>query len=225
VKKIIRSTTAIRSTALCALALLSTITPWSLAADRYISDVIYVSLRSDKSMDSSVLHKGLPSGTKLEFIREETGADNKLWSLVVTPDGAEGWMRSMNLTDKPTAGVQLANMPSSTRDLLSLQTENASLKQQLEKVQQDYQQLLTDTEDMRQAATTAVNLEEESQRIHAQYQLLQTRADVLNAENEQLKKTDRYNQWVFGGLLIGAGVILSFILQAMGRRKRQSEWR
>ena len=197
----------------------------TLAADRYISDVIHVALRSDKSIQSSVLHKGLPSGTKLEFIREELGSDNRLWSLVVTSDGAEGWIRSQNLIDKPTAALQLAKLPTSSRDLLTLQTENAALKQQLEKVQQDYQQLLTDTEDMRQAATTAVNLEEESQKIHAQYQLLQTRADVLNAENEQLKKTDRYNQWIYGGMLIGAGVILSFILQGLGRRKRQSEWR
>jgi SH3 domain protein len=54
---------------------------------------------------------------------------------------------------------------------------------------------------------------------------LQTRADVLNAENEQLKKTDRYSQWFYGGIFMGAGVILYFILQALGRRKRQSEWR
>ena len=206
-------------------ALLIILTPSSHAADRYVSDVIHVPLRSDKSMQSSILHKGLPSGTKLELIREELNADNQLWSLVVTPDGAEGWMRSQNLVDKPTAALQLAALPKSSRDLLTLEAEYAALKQQLEKVQQDYQQLLADTEDMRQAATTAVNLEEESQKIHAQYQLLQTRADVLNAENEQLKKTDRYNQWVYGGILIGAGVILSFFLQGLGRRKRQSEWR
>lgn len=210
---------------LCAVLTMSLPTSMAYAVDRYISDIVYIPLRSDKSPKSSILHKGLSSGTKLEFIREELGTDNTLWALVVTPDGAEGWIRSQNLTDKPTAALQLANLSSSARDALALQTENVSLKQQLEKVQQDYEQLLTDTEDMRQGATTAVNLEEESQRIHAQYQLLQTRADVLNAENEQLKKTDRYNQWVYGGILVGAGVILSFILQAMGRRKRQSEWR
>lgn len=207
------------------LLVISSLVPSANAADRYVSDVIYVPLRSDKSSKSSVLHKGLISGTKLEFIREELGTDNVLWALVVTPDGAEGWIRSQNLTDKPTAALQLANLSSSARDSLTLQTENVALKQQLEKVQQDYQQLLTDTEDMRQAATTAVNLEEESHRINSQNQLLQTRVDVLNAENEQLKKTDRYNQWVYGGILIGAGVILSFFLQALGRRKRQSEWR
>jgi SH3 domain protein len=212
-------------TPVCALLLLASIAPLTHADERYISDVMYIPLRSDKSVQSSVLHKGLVSGTKLEFIREELGTDNNLWALVTTPDGAEGWVRSQNLTNKPTAAIQLGKLSASSRDQLLLQTENAALKQQLEKVQQEYQQLLADTEDMRQAATTAVNLEEESQRVHTQYQLLQTRADVLNAENEQLKKTDRYSQWIYGGILMGAGVILSFILQALGRRKRQSEWR
>lgn len=210
---------------ICLALSLASVTQSSVAADRYVSDIFYIPLRSDKNPQSSVLQKGLISGTKLEFIREELGTDNNLWAFVVTPEGAEGWVRSQSLTEKPTAALQLAKLSSSARDSLTLQTENASLKQELEKVKQDYQQLLTDTEDMRQAATTAVNLEEESQRIHAQFQLLQTRADVLNAENEQLKKTDRYNQWIYGGILIGAGVLLSFILQAFGRRKRQSEWR
>ncbi|ACE83194.1 TIGR04211 family SH3 domain-containing protein [Cellvibrio japonicus] len=195
------------------------------AATRYVSDVVYIALRSDKNPQSSIIKSGLASGTKLTFIREETGTDNNLWALVTTPDGIEGWARSQNLTDKPTAALQLANLPSGSRDLLALQNENVDLKQQLEKVQQDYQQLLADTEDMRQAATTALNLEEESQRIHAEYQLLQTRVDVLNAENEQLRDTDRYNQWLNGGILVLGGVILSFLLQGLGRRKRKSEWR
>lgn len=196
-----------------------------IAADKYVSDVIYIPVRSDKSPQSSILQQGLASGTKLNFVREETGTDNNLWSLVVTPDGTEGWVRSQNLTDKPTAAMRLAALPSSSRDLLTLQTENTQLKEQLEKVQQEYQQLLTDTEDMRQAATTALNLEDEHQRILKENQLLQTHADVLKAENEKLKNTDRFNHWVYGGGLVFGGVFLSFVLQALGRRKRKSEWR
>lgn len=193
-------------------------------ATRYVSDVIYIPLRSDKTPQAGVLKNGLGSGTRLQLLKEETGSDNNLWSQVITPDGIQGWVRSQNLTDKPTAAMQLAALSSGTRDLVVLQSENTDLKQQLEKIQQSYQQLLADTEDMRQAATTALNLEEESQRIHAEYQLLQTRVDVLNAENEQLRDADRYSQWLNGGILVVGGVLLSFLLQALGRRKRRSEW-
>lgn len=195
------------------------------AVDRYVSDVIYIPVRSDKNPQASILQQGIASGAKLNFIREETGTDNNLWSLVVTADGTEGWVRSQNITDKPTAAMQLAALSNSSRDLVGLQTENAQLKEQLAKVQQEHQQLLTDTEDMRQAATTALNLEEEHQSLLKENQLLQTHADVLKAENEKLRNTDRFNHWVYGGGLVLGGIILSFILQGLGRRKRRSEWR
>jgi SH3 domain protein len=211
----------------CTLSLLtlSLASEQSLAADKYVSDVIYIPVRSDKNPQASILQQGLASGTKLNFIREETGTDNNLWSLVITPDGTEGWVRSQNVTDKPTAALQLAALSNSSRDLLTLQTENLQLKEQLVKVQQEHQQLLADTEDMRQAATTAFNLEEEHQRMLKDNQLLQTHADVLKAENEKLKNTDRFNHWVYGGGLVFGGIFLSFVLQAFGRRKRRSEWR
>lgn len=211
----------------CTLSLftLSLVSVPGIAADKYVSDVIYIPVRSDKNPQATILQQGLASGTKLNFIREETGTDKNLWSLVITPDGTEGWVRSQNVTDKPTAALQLAALSSSSRDLLTLQTENVHLKEQLAKVQQEHQQLLADTEDMRQAATTAFNLEEEHQRMLKDNQLLQTHADVLKAENEKLKNTDRFNHWIYGGGLVFGGVFLSFILQAFGRRKRRSEWR
>ena len=204
---------------------LSLISSSVFAVDKYVSDVIYVPVRSDKNPQASVLQQGVGSGTKLNFIREETGTDNNLWSLVVTPDGTEGWIRSQNLTDKPTAAMQLAALSASSKDLVAVSTENAQLKEQLTKIQQEHQQLLTDTEDMRQAATTALNLEDEHERLLKENQLLQTHADYLKAENEKLKNTERFNQWVYGGGLISGGVILSFLLQGLGRRKRRSEWR
>jgi SH3 domain protein len=147
----------------CSLSIftLSLINVPSIAADKYVSDVIYIPVRSDKAPQASIVQQGVASGTKLNVIREEIGSDKNLWSLVKTPEGTEGWVRSQNLTDKPTAALQLAALSGSSRDLIGLQTENAQLKSQLEKIQQEHQQLLTDTEDMRQAATTAFNLEEE----------------------------------------------------------------
>lgn len=197
----------------------------TFAIDKYVSDIIYVPVRSDKNPQASVLQQGVPSGTTLKFLREETGSDNNLWSLVVTPEGTEGWIRSQNISDKPTAAMKLAALSESSRNVVALQAENTELKTQLEKTQQEYQQLLADTEDMRQAATTALNLEEEHQRMLKENQLLQTHADVTKAENEKLKNTDRFNNWLYGGGLILGGVLLSLILQAFGRRKRQSEWR
>lgn len=195
------------------------------AADKYVSDVIYITLRSDKNPQSSVVQKGIVSGTKLTFVGEAVGTDNYQWSKVITPEGIEGWARSQNLTDKPTAAIQLAKLSANDRDKLVMQLENEALQQQLTKLQEEHQQLLTDTEDMRQAATSATNTEEDHQRVLRDNQLLQIQADSLKAENDKLRDADRFNQWLYGGALVLGGVILSFILQGLGRRKRKSEWR
>jgi SH3 domain protein len=196
-----------------------------IAADRYVNDVVYVALRSDKNPESEVIQRSIVSGTKLSFIREETGTDNNMWSLVVSPEGKEGWVRSYSLTPEPTAAMKLAKLPKEVQDSAKLLAEKQLLSQQLEKLQTEHQQLLADTEDMRQAATTSLNLEEDNQKLHAEFQLIQTERDMLKAENERLKDTDRFHQWVYGGGLLLGGVVLSFMLQAFGRRKRQSEWR
>lgn len=196
-----------------------------IAAERYVSDVVYIALRGDKDPQANIVQRSIVSGTTLSFIREETGTDNNLWSLVISPEGNEGWVRSYSLTLEPTAAMKLANIPSGTQDTAKIIAENKIIKLELEKLQQEHQQLLTDTEDMRQAATTATNLEEDNQKIHAEFQLIQTERDMLKNENERLKDTDRFHQWVYGGGLLLAGVILSFLLQAFGRRKRHSEWR
>ena len=196
-----------------------------LAADRYVNDVVYIALRSDKNPESEVIQRSIVSGTKLSFVREETGTDNNNWSLVISPEGKEGWVRSYSLTSEPTAAMKLAKLPKDVQDSAKLLLEKQLLSQQLEKLQTEHKQLLADTEDMRQAATTSLNLEEDNQKLHAEFQLIQTERDMLKAENERLKDTDRFHHWVYGGGLLLAGVVLSFILQAIGRRKRQSEWR
>lgn len=196
-----------------------------VAAERYVSDVVYIALRGDKNPEAEVIQRSIVSGTKLTFVREDIGTDNNKWSLVVSPEGKEGWVRSYSLTSEPTAAMKLAKLPREVQDSAKLLAENQSLSAQLEKLQTEHKQLLADTEDMRQAATTSLNLEEDNQKLHAEFQLIQTERDMLKADNERLKDTDRFHHWVYGGGLLLVGVVLSFILQALGRRKRQSEWR
>lgn len=171
------------------------------AADRYVSDVMHIPLRRAPSMQQPVVVNALPSGTKLTLIREELDSSRVSWSLVSTADGAQGWVRTQYLVTEPTAARQLAE----------LLEQHSAVSRELEQ--------------LRQSSARAVDIEQENQRLHEGFQLLQTRADVLQAENDYLKNNDRHNQWLYGGGLLLLGVILSFILQAFGRRKRPSEWR
>jgi len=168
---------------------------------RYVSDVMYIPLRKMPGNQQEILLNGLVSGTALTFVREETDSNRVSWSLVRTAEGVLGWARTQHLLTEPPAGVQLAELRAS------------------------YEALSREYQSLKQSASIAIDIEKDNQRLHEDRHLLQTRADILQAENDQLKSSDRYNQWVYGGGLLFAGVLLSLLLQAFGRRKRQSEWR
>ncbi len=196
----------------------------SFAEIRYVTDVISIPLRSDKDNQAGVLKNGLVTGTKLKFMREEEDISKNKWSQVVTPDGIEGWVRSQNLINEPTAAMKLDAISSGSSNVIELQKQNLAFKTELENINASYQTLLQETAAMRTATTSDVNMEQENQSMHREFQLVQTERDVLKAENDLLKKYDKNKQRIYGGLLILSGIILSLILQSFGKTKRRSEW-
>lgn len=196
----------------------------SYAEDRYVTDVIYIPLRSDKDNQATIIKNGLATGTRLKLIREEEDAYKNKWSQVVTSEGIEGWMRSQNLIAEPTAAMKLAALTSGPSDMVELQKQNILLKNELDSVKATYQSLSKEMEEIKKSPTSDINMEQENQNMHRENQMLQTERDLLRAENDQLKSSDSYKQRIYGGILIFAGVLLSFVLQLFGKRKRRSEW-
>lgn len=225
--------TLILLTALCLWAALGA-TP-VLAQDRFISDVLFVPLRSGMGNQYRIVHRGLRSGAPLELIREAEADDGETWSLVRTTDGEEGWVRNQFLVSEPTASIQLTSVERRAENLAQeksqldqrakqMSSENARLQETLETLRAEHQNLQTEYEELEAVSSSAVNLHEQHRELNEAYQLLQTRADVLQAENEMLKRESRYYDWLFGGAILFSGVILSFILQAIGKSRRKSEW-
>ena len=196
----------------------------SFAEDRFVTDIIYIPLRADKDNQATIIKSGLPTGTRLKFLSEEEDANKNKWSRVATSEGIEGWMRSQNLISEPTASMKLAALTSGPTDMVELQKQNISLKNELASAQAATQSLSKELEEIRKSPTSDINLEQENQNMNRINQLLQTERDLLKAENDQLKRSDTYKQRIYGGALILAGVILSFVLQLFGKRKRRSEW-
>ena len=226
-----KNKTFIRFSLLAALIWVSLMSSLSHAQNstRYVSDVLQVPLQTSIDNASEVTAT-LTSGTRLTLIRQDQDSENNSWALVRTSEGEQGWIRAEHLLSEPTAAVQLQRLnaqlargSAASRQAGELQKQLAQLQEEYEALQQEYRDEVMLTAEVNQAS--AIKLTEENQRAHESNQLLQTRVDVLQAENEQLKDTERYNQWLFGAALLICGVILSFFLQGLGKRKRQSEWR
>jgi SH3 domain protein len=196
----------------------------SFAEDRYVTDVIYIPLRSDKDNQATIIKNGLATGTRLKLIREEEDANKNKWSQVITSEGIEGWVRSQNLVAEPTAAMKLAALTSGPTDMVELQKQNIALKNELDSVKATHQSLAKELDEIRKSPTSDINLEQENQNMNRINQSLQVERDLLKAENDRLHKSDTYQQRIYGGGLILAGVILSFLLQLLGKRKRRSEW-
>ncbi len=206
------------------------------ASARYITDKLFVPLRSGMGNQFRIVHKGLPSGYIVEFIEEASDEAGVTWVHVKTQKGLEGWVRQQYVFDKPTAAIQLAaltkkvgQMSGDKKDLIneieSLKAENSTLKKQQVVLQDTLKKTNRDFVNLRKLASNAIKLEEQHNKLNENHQILQTRTEVLTGENEQLKNNDDRSDWLFGAFLLIAGIITSFILQAIGRRQRQSEWR
>ncbi|BFM20418.1 hypothetical protein R50076_14670 [Gilvimarinus japonicus] len=205
------------------------------AETQYVADTLQVPLRSGMGNQYRIVHRGLPSGTKLELVKRDSDDSGGDWALVRTNDGLEGWIRAQYLLGEPTAAIKLAELEKKMGQLDGDQTElldaneelesnNAELQQSLAQLQDQYQQTSSEFAELRKLSANTVALNKQYKKLNENYQLLQTRAEVLKTDNERLKNSQRYQEWIVGaGILLG-GVILSLILQSFGRRKRRSEW-
>lgn len=203
---------------------------------RYITDKLFVPLRSGMGNQYRIVHKGLPSGYRLELIEEVTDDAGVAWARVKTQRGLEGWVRQQYIFSEPTASIKLrqltdklSRLDGDQKQLLdehsALNEENATLKKQQTLLQDTLKKTNREYEDLRKLSANAIQQNEQFQKLNETHQILQTRAEVLTAENEMLKNSQRHSEWIFGAFILIAGIILSFVLQSIGRRKRQSEWR
>lgn len=204
----------------------------TLAQDVYISDELYVPLRSGMGTKFRIVHRGLPSGTKMTLIEENAEAG---WSLVETAKGDQGWIRNQYISKEPIAKLKLRvaeqQMLKLTQERNQLRNQkgeleqlNSHLKRQLSDSDSASQKLGEELAHIKQISAGSLDLHAQYQALSKEHQLLQTQVDVLKAENERLQSDQVYHQWMFGAGILVLGVIITLISQTMGKRKRFSEW-
>lgn len=214
----------------CALTLSATCS----AADdvRYVSDVLHLPLRSGKGNEFRITHRGMPSSTKLIVLDEDV---ENGWMRVRTEKDVEGWVRSQYLIAEPTAAIKLAalekkvsNLNSGSKQLLKqisdAESQNKTLNTELNATKDQLSRTEKELSDLKKVSGGAIDLDKQHQKLLAKYQMLQTESDTTRAENQRLENNNSHNQWMFGALLVGCGIIITLILQSMTMRRRKSDW-
>lgn len=203
----------------------------AFAETRYISDKIYVPLRVGDSTKHRIIHRGLPSGEKLELL--ETNEDSG-YSRVKTDRGVEGWLPSHYLVESPVARSLLN---SAKQEAAELSKSNKELREQLKSTTQSSTETSNTVSDLEQENTalseelaeikrvsaSAIKLDEDNRRLLQSNQMLSSEVDVLKTDNTRLREDKENEFFLNGAFAVLIGVMITLIIPKM-MPKRRSDW-
>ena len=198
--------------------LLLAISPNLLAETRYISDEFRVPLRKSPCSRCAILHQGLKTGLKLEFIESADG-----WSHIRTPGGMEGWIEDQYIVTQPIARDKIAryqeqnSLLNTTNDKLraevkDLKANNQQLESRLNAVSDDNEAVSRELADIKAVSANALNLKVQNQQLLEDNGKLQGRIDVLSALNKQLESSHTQKWFLYGAISVFLGALLSILL-------------
>jgi len=202
----------------------------SIAEDLYISDQLLVPVRKGQGNQFTILHKGLPSGTRVTLVKRDTN-----WSQVTTNGGITGWVRNQYLLENPTANVSIisvrANLEKAQALNEEIRIENEQLSQSLQDTQDALENALKTSSDtnnelttLKEISSSAVQTHQQVQTLAKEIQLLQTENDVLIAEKERLEQSERTAFFLYGVLAVLLGVLIAIIIPKLRSQKRNTGW-
>lgn len=201
----------------------------ALAETAYISDNLTVPLRSGPSNANRILHRGLPSGTRLEVLArdEESG-----FVQIRTDRGTEGWLPRQYLVDEPIARDRLIVANQRIRDLSETieqleqrladitsgkgqaDASNAQLSRQVQALEQELAEI-------KQISAGAIAQNETNKELLALNGRLRAEVDELVATIAELEDNVQQRWLLIGGGLVVAGLVLGVAIKA---RPRRSAW-
>lgn len=199
----------------------------------YVTDVLYVPIRSGATNQHRIVNKGLKSGSKLAVL--EANSDNT-WSKIRTQKGLVGWIQNQYLVKNQTANLRLANaekkLTSNTSSLAKAKENVNVLTNKLnhevaahKKCLEDKTTMSLELQKIKSISSGAIEMDQRYQELLEQHQIIQTKYDTVLAENSGLRSDQRLSFLLYGAGLVIFGMILMILLPMLKPKRRFSEWR
>lgn len=216
----------------CMLLLtLMTTTSYAAVEKRYVSDQLWLQLRSGPGNEFRII-KTLSSGSHLIFIEE---TESKNYAKVKTSKGIEGWVLTQFLVNEPVAKEKLIF---SQRKLKKVQTELDTLKQQTDLLAKekttlsgDRSSLSREKKDLEKKlkritdiSANALQLDSKNIKLTKRNQELEIQLETLTVDNTRLKDDKERTFMIIGGALIILGIILGLAIPAMRGGRKSGGW-
>lgn len=202
----------------------------AVAEKRYISDELWINLRSGPGNDYKIL-KILKSGSHLQLVESD---DETKFSKVITDKGLEGWVPTRFIQDEPIAFEKLIltqrELKKTQADFSELKNKYNETKKELSETKraagnlsQDKSEQEKELEHIKKVSANAINLDKKNQELLEQGEQLKITVDTLRAENERLQSSKDVNYILVGGGLILLGLFLGWLLPKLSGR-RSDTW-
>ena len=202
----------------------------SAVEKRYVTDTLWLQLRSGPSQEFRIL-KALPSGEHLIFLEED---EDSGYTKVKTDKDLEGWVLTRFLEMEPVAKEKLilANreLDKVKAELDTTKTQKDEYKSEVEKLKSERSGLGRENTDLEKEleriktiSSNALALDEKVKKLTQRNQELEIQVEALTAENTQLSDNRQQTYILYGGALVIIGILAGLILPNI-RPKRSSGW-
>ena len=210
--------------------LLTFFSPNSARAETvYISDNLTVPLRSGPSNANRILHRGLPSGTRMEVLSRDSDSG---FVQIRTDRGTEGWLPAQYLVNEPIARDRLvaanrridelsATINEQRAELNELTSSKSASDQNASQLSRRVQELEQELSEIKRISTGAIAQNETNKELNALNERLRSEVDELVATITALEDNVQERWLLIGGGLVLAGLILGVAIKA---RPRRSAW-
>jgi len=202
----------------------------SAVEKRYVTDTLWLQLRSGPSQEFRIL-KALPSGEHLIFLEED---EDSGYTKVKTDKDLEGWVLTRFLEMEPVAKEKLilANreLDKVKAELDTTKAQKDEYKSEVEKLKSERSGLGRENTDLEKEleriktiSSNALALDEKVKKLTQRNQELEIQVEALTAENTQLSDNRQQTYILYGGALVIIGILAGLILPNI-RPKRSSGW-
>jgi SH3 domain protein len=201
------------------------------ADTRYVTDQCSVPMRKGEG-NKYKISRMLPTGTLIEV----TGASEGSGFLQIrTPEGTVGYVAATDLQAEPPARDRLAAMETKLAELQqapdalasqlsTLQSEHKTLKAEHEQVRGERDRLQQQLATLRNASANIVEITNDRAELRNRVAELSRQAADLEQENRDLSLQTNQRWFMIGAGVVGAGVLVGFLLPNIRLRRRKSSW-
>ena len=199
----------------------------------YVSDKLYVPIRSGAGGDYRILHKGIPSGTELTQLGIN---DDETWAEIETRGGIRGWMRAQFIQSTPPAAMRVSELEeqlqqaTQERDRLrsslsNTQSEATEVTGTASELRDQLTAVEAELTEVKRVSAAALELDAQNRTLTTELENLRADAELLRLENVRLQERISNAQIIDGALAVLLGVAITVVVpRLVPRRRRNDGW-